>query len=297
MNFIRFLLAIIAMLLPVLTSVAEQPRGLQMPLEDSRPIYTIYTASSRTSFFQMGNDVARACPELNVQVEQTDGSLDNINRLIQVPVTKAGYRFAIVQQDALSSVYKTEPKTRSMISMVSALFEMDITVIANRGAHIKSLSDLQGKRVAIGSVGSGIWFTANRIKAELGLNWESVERTPEETMLAVLTGDVDAMFVTGGHPIKLYTELSAAVKNRITFVDMSDPHINKLYSISHLPENTYLWQDKSAYLRKTRSIFVAASDVPPAAVSTLLSCIANSQDELKKWGSPKWRASLLQMRK
>ena len=284
MKFITTILAILALLWPIATNSVQASSHK----EDTRPLYTIYTASARGTYYRFGEDLSRACSNLNVQVISTDGSLDNINHLIQPQAIRTGYRFAFVQNDALTSVMGTEPRARNLIKPIMTMYPEDITVLANTGSQINSLKDLDGKRVAVGVVGSGIWFTAATIRAQLGINWIPVERSPEESILAVLVGDVDAMVMVGGHPVKLFSELGSYVKDRVKLVNMTDGELNKLYNISKLPSGTYLWQDQTVELRTTRSAMIAAADVPQSAVDALVACVSTNISELRRWGHPKW---------
>lgn len=249
---------------------------------------TIFTASSKGTYFQFAENIVRACPKFNIQVVSTDGSLDNINQLLRKPSTKTGHRFAFVQNDALNSVLTSDPVVRSFVTPVMTMYREDIYVLVYKGAKIKSLMDLNGKRVSVGVPGSGVWFTANAIKTQLNLNWTPVERSPEESVLAVLVGDIDAMIAVGGSPIGVFKEMGAFVKGHVSLLSMSEAQLNGLYESSKLPGGTYLWQDNVVELRSTRSSFVAAADVPSNTVQQLTRCISENLPELRRWGHPKW---------
>ena len=255
-----------------------------------RPVYTFYTGGTRGTYYQFADDIARACGSLTTQVVPTDGSLDNLNHLIQAPVFRAGYRFAFVQNDVLASVFASEPTARTVIRTVMPMYPEDIHILVYRGSGIKTLNDLNAKRVAIGTPGSGVWFTANAIRTQLAISWVPVERSPEESILGVLVGELDAVVVVGGSPIKLFTDMGSFVKDRVTLLNLSAMQLNSLYASSSLPSGTYIWQDTPVELRQTRSMLVAAADVPAQAVNTLLKCVNDNLSELRRWGHPKWNA-------
>lgn len=255
---------------------------------DRRPIYTIYTASQRGTYYKIAEDIQRACNNLNIQIETTDGSLDNINRLITPQILKTGNRFAFAQIDVLTSIFGSEPHVKPLVQVVLEVYAEDINVFVNKMSKIESLKDLEGKRVAIGVVGSGVWFTANAIKNQLGLNWIAVEKTPEESILEVLIGDIDAMILVAGHPVRMFSELSARMQDRIKLLSLKNAELGRRYSTSQLVERTYLWQPEAVELRSTKSVLIAAKDVPSTSVAELLSCIKSNEAALRRWGHPKW---------
>jgi TRAP transporter TAXI family solute receptor len=284
MKIFASLIAILALICPLTMGVAAS--SAQAP--DPRPVYTLYTAGIKGTYYRFAEDITRACPNLNIQIVSTDGSLDNVNHLIEPQAMRAGHRFGFVQNDAMVAVLGSEPRAKSLVKTVMPMYPEDITVLVNRASNINSMRDLEGKRVAVGVIGSGVWFTASSMRAQLGVNWIPVERSPEESILGVLVGDLDAMISVGGHPFKLYSELGAYVRDRVKLVPMTDTELNKLYASSKLPADTYLWQDQDVELRTTRSLLIASADVPQSAVNALTSCISTSLNELRRWGHPRW---------
>ena len=249
---------------------------------------TIFTGGTKGTYFRFGEDLQRACTKLNVKLVSTDGSLDNINSLLRKPSAEMGHRFAFVQNDALNAVLSSDPLVRSMVVPVATMYREDIHVLTHRGSKITKLADLNGKRVAIGVPGSGIWFTANAIKSQLNIDWIPVERSPEESVLGVLVGEIDALIAVGGSPIKVFQEMGTFVKDRISLLSLDETQLNALYATSTLPRGTYIWQDNVVELRTTRSSLVAASDVPSSAMQGLARCINENLPELRRWGHQKW---------
>lgn len=259
---------------------------------DARPLYTIYTASQKGAYQELGLAIQSICPALNIQVQPTKGSLDNINQLIHEPIFKAGHRFALVQKDAISAISATEPKLKDLIKPVMSLYPEDITILVNKGSQINTLHDLYGKRVSVGLPGSGSWFSATLIRGQLGIVWTSIERAQDESMLDILVGNLDAVIVIGAHPINLYSMLGGSMKDRVKLIDMSDKELNSLYSSSKLPALTYKWQPDSVILRKTHSNLVASTDVPREAIGKLSQCILKNQKKIRPENSSNWAQTL-----
>lgn len=255
---------------------------------DFRPLFTIYTASAKGTYYQIGSNIRRACPELNVQVIETDGSLDNLSELVQKPVLKAGNRFALVQSDVFKTLATKQQGLFDGIKVIMPLYQEDITVLVNPESGISTLRDLAGKKVSAGAIGSGVWFTATTIKSQLGIDWVKVDKTQEESMLMVLTGEIDALFIVGGHPLKILNELGPSMKSLVKIINISSTDLNEMYGTTRLAANTYPWQPEAVDLRSTKSLLVAAANVTPSATLALTSCITSNISELRSWGHPKW---------
>lgn len=279
---------VLALMLFLSTWYQDESLAAMQKVHDARPIYTIYTASPRGTYYKIAEDIRRACNNLNIQIENTDGSLDNINHLITPQILKTGHRFALAQNDVLTSLFGSDANVKQLVQIVLELYNEDINILVNRASKIESLKDLDGKRVAVGTITSGVWFTANAIKNQLGINWIAVETAPEESILSVLTGEIDAMILVAGHPVQMFSELSARMRDRVKLLSLKDAGLNRKYSTSRLPEWTYLWQPEIVELKSTKSVLVAAKDVPTDAINDLLSCVKSNEAALRRWGHPKW---------
>ena len=161
--------------------------------------------------------------------ESTPGSVYNIDAL-----QSGELEFGIVQGDVLFAAYNGEgawtgrpfPGLRSVASLYPEL----VTVIARADAHIEGLADLKGRRVNVGSKGTGTRATWDAIEAELGWTNEDrvkpVELTADATTSALCTGKIDANLLIVGHPSPLITTQRAACATNL--VAITGPAIDKL---------------------------------------------------------------------
>lgn len=141
-----------------------------------------------TNAFKYSNILARQGVKLNILTSQ--GSLENLQRLA-APSFKVDIGF--VQGGV------TNAATDKLVSLGSISYQP--LLVFYRGTPMESLSDLTGKRLAIGPVGSGTralvltLLGANGIKpgdSTTLLDWE-----PQESSKALLDGTVDAAFLMG----------------------------------------------------------------------------------------------------
>lgn len=138
---------------------------------------------------------------VKLNIIKSDGSLENLQRLED---PKSNVDVAFVQGGVVND------KMDGLVSLGSVTYQP--LLVFYRGKPIEFLSGLAGKKVAIGSEGSGVHtvatalLTSNGIKAggtTTLLNWESVESAK-----ALLEGKIDAVFMMGeSTPIPILLQL------------------------------------------------------------------------------------------
>lgn len=252
--------------------------------------YTLYGGFQKGTYSVISQDTRKVCaPEIDVNVE-SGGSVSNLNALINAPVTKNGHRLALVQKDVYDTVI-SPIQGQKPVKLVLPLFQEEILVLTNKSKNIKNISGLHGRKVAAGLTTSGMWFTSSIVERSLGIKWLNIERSPEEAILLLLTGEIDAMFVVGSHPLRLFQELPASFSQYVDVLDISDvPALSKVYpEQTVIPANSYIWQKSAITTKSTTTYLIAAQDVPDRAVREIKSCITNNNPALKKMGHPKWK--------
>jgi uncharacterized protein len=173
---------------------------------------SIGTGETHGLYYPVGRAICRIIgPELRAQgircsPETTPGSAYNV-----AFVQTGELEFGIVQSDvqfAASSglgPWKGRPATdlRSVLSLYPEL----VTIVARKGANIHSLLDLAGKKVNVGSQGTGTRATWDAIAAELGQSEAGKVRLwnlkADETTAALCSGTIDANLMIVGHPSPL----------------------------------------------------------------------------------------------
>jgi hypothetical protein len=282
----KFIIGLVLALAPLLMANSQQVvtvSGIAVPPHSNAPLFTLYSGSPKGAYTRLAEDLQRVCTNLNIQIQPTDGAVANMKALSDEQVIRTGVRIAFAQQDvvvALSGQGYPAPK------VVMPLYNEDVNVLVNVGSHIGSLRDLNGKRVAVGKPGSGNWQTAKTIREELKINWIPVEQSPDESILGLLTGEVDAMILTSGHPIKLFSELSGNMRSLITMLPTTE--LKSYSTVEKLPANTYLWQPTEVEMKSTRSLLIAASGTTQAEMNEVLMCVSSNKEVLKKLGHPAW---------
>lgn len=154
---------------------------------------TIATGAKGSSF---ETDAQRYRPFLKregitLKVLPTAGSLDNLNRLAD---PHSGVDIALVQAGITS--------TRDTSDLVSlgTLFYQPLLFFYRSAKPLQRLSELRGKRIAIGPTGSGTRYIAIELLGANGVdatNTQISDLEGEAARKALLGGQVDAIFLTG----------------------------------------------------------------------------------------------------
>ena len=150
-------------------------------------ILSIGAGSRSGEAFELAHAVATLVekyhPEIRIQVRETKGSSENMALL------EAGkIQLATVQADI-----EAVPEARMLSTLYPDLFQL----VVREEAEITSFNDLKGKRIALPKKGGGQWISFWFVAKHYGLDSSMVEEVQlgsEEAVLAMLSGQVDALF-------------------------------------------------------------------------------------------------------
>ncbi|EAZ91255.1 TAXI family TRAP transporter solute-binding subunit [Crocosphaera chwakensis] len=166
---------------------------------------------------------------------QSQGSQENLQRLLDKEVD-----FSIVQLDVASEAMK-----QGKVNTLLVLTQEYLHLVTQANSDIKTLADLQGKRVMVGAEGSGIYFTAKRIFKASNITIIEV-KSNEDRLKKLINNEIDAFVYVG--PLatsdKFKQELQQSTQLRFISVDSS--LINYLtiqfpesYQQAIIPQGTY----------------------------------------------------------
>ncbi len=162
------------------------------------------------------------------EVLSTGGSQANIEG-----IEDGDYQMAIVQNDVMNYAYEGSNGFNGQIKSFSAIgcvYPEVCQVIATKASGIKTIADLKGKNVAVGDVGSGVYYNATQILAAAGIDIDKdINKTAAsfgDSATQLKDGSIDAAFITAGTPTTAITEL--ATSTEVVAVDLGEEVISKL---------------------------------------------------------------------
>ncbi|MCQ2385095.1 MAG: TAXI family TRAP transporter solute-binding subunit [Clostridia bacterium] len=198
--------------------------------------FRFVTGGSAGTYYAFGSLLAQHATNnagINVTGVEGAGSKGNVEKL-----DSGDAEFAFCQSDVMASAYKGTNLFKEAItsfSTVAALYTEEVQIVTLNPA-ITSVSDLEGKRVSVGEVGSGVYFNAVDILNVYGLG--NLDESGKFTQInaqyqsfgdsadALKDGTIDAAFIVSGAPTSAVTTL-AATKD-VYLISLDDAHIDTL---------------------------------------------------------------------
>jgi len=201
----------------------------------------------------MANIISKTLPNVQATAEVTGGSVDNI-KLLSTGKSELGFSMT----DAAWDAYQGQGKFKEKVALrtLAVFYPQKNHVVTLEGRNIEKMSDLKGRRVSVGSPGSGSEIIALRVLEAYGINPDKdiiKERlSVAEAVNALKDHKIDAFIHNAAIPIPAVVDLAATPGIRVKFIDHSDAvaAMNKkygpLYIKGTLPAKTYPGQDKDA---------------------------------------------------
>jgi TRAP transporter TAXI family solute receptor len=176
----------------------------------------------------------------------SNGSVANING-IQSGTLESGFTQSDVAYWAYTGtgVYEGKPKVADL-RLIANLYPETIHLVARKGANIKTVADLKGKRVSLDEPGSGTLVDARIILGAFGLTEKDIKPEylkPNQAGDKMRDGSLDAFFFVGGYPTSAISELASA-GGGIDLVPVSGPEVDKMmkqyafFAADTVPANT-----------------------------------------------------------
>ena len=194
-----------------------------------------------------------------------NGSQSNVQEL-----QDGNAELAFCQSDVMAYAYNgtnifEEHGKVDCFSTVAALY-MEQVQIVTVDPTIKTVADLEGKKVSVGAAGSGVYFNAKDILTAYGLG--DVNENDEFTQINATyqsfgdsandlkDGKIDAAFIVAGAPTTAVTDL--ATTKDVHLVSLDDEHIAKLLETSDYYTKTVISKDVYGLDEDVTTVAVAA---------------------------------------
>lgn len=167
----------------------------------------------------MSTYLSKNVPNLDVSVVATGGSVENLRR-VHGKETDMGLSFSSDLHEAFFGQEKFTGKPLPDLRAIGLVFFGVAHLITFADSGIRTIHDLAGKRVAVGTPGSGTFASAERVFRAVGI-WDKIQRVPllgAAAGEAMADGKADAFFWTGPEPDRVTTE--AAAKKPVRAIDI-----------------------------------------------------------------------------
>jgi TRAP transporter TAXI family solute receptor len=212
--------------------------------------FRIGTGGTAGTYYPVGGILANAIsqpPNLVLTAVASNGSVANVNSILGGSL-ESGFSQADVAYWAFTGtgIWEGKPKAADLRAIAN-LYPESIHLVARKGAGIKTVADLKGKRVSLDEPGSGTLVDARIILGGWGLKDSDVKAEylkPNQAGDKMKDGAMDAFFFVGGFPAGAISEL-ASTGAGIELVPIDGPNAAKILSQykffagDEIPANTY----------------------------------------------------------
>jgi TRAP transporter TAXI family solute receptor len=261
--------------------LARASENIERRMKRREHVFTLATGPESGQYARFGAAlvaaVNEAAPSVQLRQRHSEGSIENV-RLLE----RGEADYAIVQGDVASAAYagedifsRGEPVTS--LRAVGGLLAEAIHVIVRSDAPINQLSELRGRRVAIGSAASGTRFDAVAVLAALGIaltDLSEICETPlDDALRRLQRKQIDAVFATGAAPLPLLQRFATNPGFRLVPMDAvtlerltaSRPGLSRLT----LPANTYPQQRTPVVTAAATALLLTRADAPASEVERI----------------------------
>jgi TRAP transporter TAXI family solute receptor len=172
------------------------------------------------------------------QVATTAGSVDNLDRL-RANQAQVGFSAA----DAAEN--RQQGDVGHKLYALARMHDDYLQLIVRDDVPATRLADLKGLRVSVGARDSGVWLIAQRLLKAADMSPDDLKvqyMDLRTSTAAMLDGQLDAFFWSGGVPTDAVTNLAVTLKLRM--LDLSDvlPKLRQTYPVygsATLPASAY----------------------------------------------------------
>ena len=276
------LLAVLVMVASILTAGGSGESG-----SSSSGELSFGTGGDQGTYYGFGSVLAqRISSETDTKVTAvvSNGSQDNIEMM-----DMGYYQLGFVQSDVMSYAYDGtnlfEGNPIADFSTIGALYMEQVQIVTLK-PNIKTVADLKGKTVSIGSSGSGVYYNAIDVLGAYGLTEDDITPTYQsfgDSVDALQDGKIDAAFVVAGAPTVAVSTLASS--RDVHLVSIDDEHIDALiasspyYSAYTIGSSVY-GTDEDCQTVAIAAVVIARDDVSDDAAYDVISTIFNDREAI-----------------
>ena len=225
--------------------------------------FRIGTGGTAGTYFPIGGLIANAISNPPGSRTCADGGSCGVPGLVATAVASNGsvanvggiasgsMQSGFVQSDIAywafngNGIYEGRPKVDTLCAIAN-LYPESFHLVARKGAGIKSIRDLKGKRMSLDEPGSGTLVDARLILAAYGMTEKDITAEylkPQQSADKFKDGALDAFFSVAGWPEGAIAELAATTG--IDLVPIDGPEVEKLikqysfFSTDEIPDGAY----------------------------------------------------------
>jgi len=284
------------MLTAVVMFVLATTFGALTTVSASDQFVTIGTGGVTGVYYPTGGAICRLVNKykkesgIRCTVESTGGSVYNLNT-----IAAGELDMGVAQSDQQYLAYHGQGKFESVgpnkdLRAAFSVHPEPFTLVARADSGIKDFMDLKGKRVNLGSPGSGQRATMEVMMKAAGLKMSDLKLASELKMAeqapALCDNKIDAISYVVGHPsgaLKEATTSCDAVLVNVTGKPVEDLIAdNAYYRVATIPGGMYRGNDNDTITFGVGATFVTSAKVSEKVIYTVVKAVFENFEAFKK---------------
>ena len=219
--------------------------------------------------------------------EVTGGSVENVNR-----VANGEMDLGLSMMTTIHRAYNGGPdfpEPLSRLRLVAPVYPNRVHIVAARNSPVQSVSELRGRRVAVGSPGSGTEQVAREVLAAYDLTYDDIDvryLSFRESSDALRDRAVDAAFFAAGYPVSAVLEVMTSRAARLLPIDREHQRILterfSYYRDGVIPSGAYPGVEDDVPTITVMNWIVGRDDLDPSVVRLMLDILRNNRADLEQ---------------
>ncbi|TQM36293.1 TAXI family TRAP transporter solute-binding subunit [Pseudonocardia cypriaca] len=232
---------------------------------------SIATGGTGGVYYPYGGGMGTVLSEklgVTATAQETNASVDNV-LLVQDGGADIAFALGDTVADAVGGKAQFEGRQVTLCTL-GKLYDNFTQTVTTSGTGIRGIADLRGKRVSVGSPGSGTEVIALRLLEAAGINPETdIQRSQlgvGETAQALRDGTIDAGFWSGGLPTGALVDLATTGQMVLLptgeYADELAAKFGPYYETEDIPAGTYQGQTEASPQVVVPNVLIVRSDMP-----------------------------------
>ncbi|MEJ2678191.1 MAG: TAXI family TRAP transporter solute-binding subunit, partial [Gemmatimonadota bacterium] len=256
-----------------------------------RQFLSIGTAGTGGIYYPLGGAIASRLSARDslreFTAEVSGGSLENIQRIENGQID-LGFTTANTMYEAYTGGQDfAHPMTS--LRIVAPLYPNVTQVLVRAGAGIRSVEELRGRRVSVGSSGSGTEELSRQLLAAYGITYDDIDQrflSFTESASALRDGAIDAAIISAGYPASAVLEVTSTGIARL--IPIAGDGARRLrqrysyYSTGVIPADAYPGQANEMQTIAVMNWLVADSTLDGDVVREVLDVLDQDRGALRQ---------------
>jgi TRAP transporter TAXI family solute receptor len=264
---------------------------------------TILSGPEKGSYNRFAGDIVKVLGEKNgirLINQVSGGSADNFKKLTD---PASADKIALIQSDYLT-LMETDDKLNNTnlsnsLKVVIELAGEEIHLVAKKSSGLKSLRDLNQKKVAIGDGNQGSFAAGKIIGERSKINWIPRLVGYNQVLNQLSANNIDAFLLVGSAPVDILDiDPKTTVMNDLNLIELEN--INgwaNFYEYDTIFRTEYKWLDRDIPTFGVRTLLIVneskLTDAEKQTVAAIKSGIIQNLDVLRALGHPKWKEVII----